>query len=139
MRVGSDKTLHSVSFKLLVEIGKDRSISRDEACFQLAWGKLSYNTLPVHKCYVSSFDLDDFTDVSDSRHDNFKWHNIVRKYKDRPDAFFPVSLFIFAASHFFRKNGSCVQFLPHFFDYESKVSWPLQDEYSKWVLILHHP
>jgi hypothetical protein len=139
MFIGSDKRLRSVSFKFLVEIGKARSISRDEACFQLAGGKLSYNTILVYKCSVSSFDLDDFTDVSDSLHDTFKWHNIVRKYKERPDALFLVSLLIFAASHFVRTNGSCVQVVPQFFGYESKVSWPLQDEYSKWVLILHHP
>jgi hypothetical protein len=83
--------------------------------------------------------LDDLTDVSESRYDTFKWHNIVSKYKERPDVLFPVSLFIFAASHFFRNNGSCVQVVPHFFGYESKVSWPIQDDYSKWVLILHHP
>jgi hypothetical protein len=136
---GSDKTLRSVSFKLLVEIGKARSISRDEACFQLAGGQLSYNTLPIYKCSVSSFELNYLTDVSDSRHDTFKWHNIVRKYKERPDALFPVSLFIFATSYFVRKNGSCVQCVPQFFGYESKVSWPLQDEYLKGVLILHHP
>jgi hypothetical protein len=139
MCLGSDKTLRSVSFKFLVEVGKARSISRDEACFQLAGGLLSHNTFRVYKCSVSSFDLDDLTDVSESRNDTFKWHNIVRKYKESPDVLFPVSLFIFAASHFIRKNGSCVQVVPHFFGYDSKVSWPLQDDYSKWVLILHHP
>jgi hypothetical protein len=119
MCAGSDKRMRSVSFKFFVEIGKARSLSRDEACFQLAGGQISYNTLPVYKCSVSSFDLDDFTDVSYSRHDTFKWHNIVRKYKERPDALFPVSLFIFTASHFVRNNGSCVQVVPQFFGYES--------------------
>jgi hypothetical protein len=93
MCTGSDKILRSVSFKFLVEIGKARSISCDDACFQLSGGQLSYNTLPVYKCSVSSFDLDDLTDGSDSRHDTFKWHNIVRKYKERPDALFPLSSF----------------------------------------------
>jgi hypothetical protein len=53
MCLGSEKTLRSVSFKLVVELGKDCSISRDEACFQLSGGQLSYNTLQVYKCSVS--------------------------------------------------------------------------------------
>jgi hypothetical protein len=139
MCAGSDWTLRSVSLKFLVDICKACSISCDEACFQISGGQLSYNTLPVYKCSVSSFDLDTFTDISDSRHETFKWHNIVRKYKDLPDALFPVALFIFAASNFSRKNGSCVQVVPKFFGNESKVLWTLKDEYSTWVLILHHP
>jgi hypothetical protein len=52
---------------------------------------------------------------------------------------FLVSLFIFSASHFVKKKGCFVQVVPHFFGYASKVLWPLQEEYYKWVLILHHP
>jgi hypothetical protein len=70
---------------------------------------------------VLSFDLDDLTGTNASFHDTFKWHNIVWKYKEHQDALFLVSLFIFAASHFVKKNGSFVQMVPQFFEYEYKV------------------
>jgi hypothetical protein len=50
---------------------------------------------------------------------------------------FHLSLYLFAVNHCVKKNGSFVQIVPQFFGYESKLSWPLEEEYSKWVLLLY--
>jgi hypothetical protein len=134
---GEKKSPRSVSYKFLVEIGKARSISHDEACFLLAGGQLSYNTFPVYKCSVPSIDQADFPDTAVSCHNNFKWYNIVRKYKERDASMFQLSLCFFVANHCVKKHGSFVQVVPQFFGYESKLPWPLEEEYSKWDLILY--
>jgi hypothetical protein len=50
---------------------------------------------------------------------------------------FHLSLYLFAANHYVKKNGSFVQIVPQLFGYESKLSWPLEEGYSKWVLLLY--
>jgi hypothetical protein len=50
---------------------------------------------------------------------------------------FQLSLYLFAANHYIKKNGCFVQVVPQVFGYESKLSWPLEEEYSKWVLMLY--
>jgi hypothetical protein len=134
---GENKSLRSVSYKFLVDIGKARSISHGEACFLLAGGQLSYNTLPVYKCSVSSVDLEELTDTNASRHNSLKWYNIVHKYKERDASMFHLSLYLFAANHYVKKNGSFVQIVPQLFGYESKLAWPLEEDYSKCVLLLY--
>jgi hypothetical protein len=113
----------------LVDIGQARYISHDDACFILAGGQLYYNILPVYKCSVYSIDLEDLTDTNASRHNSCKWYNIVRKYKERDASMFHLLLFLFAANHYVKKNGSFIQVVQQFFEYESKLSWPLEEEY----------
>ena len=132
----SARSLFSITFKFMNEMSKSRSLSRDEASFVLAGGKLPYNTMPTYKASVKNVDLDE---LSDNKKSVFTWKKLIFAYKARPLDLDRFSLYIFASKYFITKNRVPVDIVPHFFGYVSEPSWPLEEDYSKWQLIFHHP
>ena len=125
----------SLVSKFMNSMCGSRSVPRDEPCFTLAGGLLTYNTMPVRKCSVNQISIEALVgDATSLVAFNFK--NLVAKYRQRADGLSGVCLFVFAAHHFLSGGRKCV---PNFFGFHNRPSWPLPEECSKWMLVLCKP
>jgi hypothetical protein len=109
-----------------------------------------YNTATIKKCSVSSVNLDSLvgggTNAADSGSNStsstnstsnatsFTWPVVLRKYKARDGSLEHVNLFVFCAQHMFTK-----EVIPQFFGFFDKPTWPLAEEWSRWMLTFYKP
>lgn len=97
-----------------------------------------------YKCSVTHIDIDRLGEVDeDGNTDNgaksekaFHWDNIKRKYSSRDLSILgDMDVFTYC-SRCWEPNRNIV---PQFFGYLDKATWPLDETYSKWTLILFKP
>lgn len=132
------QNLRCVVAKFMNEISKARSVPKDEACYCLAGGLLTYNDMPVKKCAVNNIELDDILPADsevDSSDKKFTWVRILRAYNVRPDDLDHINLYIFASCKYLK--GPPV--VPQFFGFKNAATWPLNEEYAMWMMRLFCP
>ena len=62
------------------------------------------------------------------------WSSIVPTYTKRKEKYSLMNIYTFAA---FGMNKKPV--IPQFFGFHNMPTWPLDETYSKWILILYKP
>ena len=139
-------TIKGVVAKVMYSISSQMSMTLDQAQYQACGGKLvrmSYGS--TLKCSVNQVLLDDLgkkedieedTDEVDAKNLSFTWDNVTKKYKAfRCNDKNNTNLYCFVVRHW-KKNKESI---PQFFGYNNNPSWPLSEEYSKWMLTFYKP
>jgi hypothetical protein len=124
--VAAGASVRSITYKFMNNPCKSRSLSRDEASFIDAVGKLDYNTNRVYKTSVKKINLIKLVDDGKS---TFTWKRLVQAYKARPGEFNLMSLYRFAAMSFITQTKACIDIEPHIFRYDEYPRWPLKEEF----------
>jgi hypothetical protein len=70
----------------------------------------------VYTWSVSSKDLEDLAGTTASRHNSFKWYNIVHKYKERDVSMFQLSLYFFWVNHYIKKMALSFRLFHNYLD-----------------------
>ncbi|KAL7537702.1 hypothetical protein ACHAXR_008006, partial [Thalassiosira sp. AJA248-18] len=136
----NEKTILSLVGRHMGEITNSMSVPKDQACFCLAGGKMTRNTIgSTFKCSVNATDLSSLgaTEAGEGEavDSSFTWDNVVRRYKTRPDATEDLNVYHWVAKCW-RSNKRTP---PQFFGYDNTPTWPLSETFSKWTLTLYRP
>ena len=70
----------------------------------------------------------------DINKNNFQWPTIVNRYKER-EGLEDCNVYTYCAKHWSKSKDRP----PQFFGFNDKPSWPLTEDYSKWILTLYKP
>jgi hypothetical protein len=159
-----DKTVRSLIAKHMAEITNNSTTSKDKSVFTLAGGLLKRNKSggQLRKCSVSAININELGTglgvetsadatagiapaVGIGEPDpqvtpncpSFTWSNITSKYMCRSIELNHLNLYKFVVYHWDNKEGSLT--IPQFFGYDDTPTWPLKEEYSKWMLTFFKP
>jgi len=66
---------------------------------------------------------------------SFTWSKITTKYKSRSIELSNANLYLWTVHHWSKNNKT----IPQFFGYDNSPTWPLKEEYSKWMLTFFKP
>jgi hypothetical protein len=141
---GQSVSMYKVVSKFMNQVSKSRDVTRDEASFLTSGGQLVYNTMLPRFCSVSSMEISDLAarsnsdgahyDNSNSSGKTFTWKSIVTSYKNRATEFGGLSLYEYAGQYHLRQ-----EVVPRFGGYNTKPSWPLEEQFSKMTLMIYCP
>eukprot|EP00957_Ditylum_brightwellii_P103489 7885553-Ditylum_brightwellii.AAC.1 len=102
-------------------------------------------SMPVKKCSVSSVYLDDINEnamdengdvkSSKSKGNRLIWSDVVKQYKKRTSNDEEMNVYKFIAERMFPKEIFALQFI----GFDQGATYPLKEEYSKWILIIFKP
>jgi len=139
-------TMYKVVVKFMNQVSKGRDEPRDAAFFMLSGGRLVYNTTKTQFCSVKQVDLSDLAETSNGNDNvssgsskHYTWKHLLRGYRQRlethPDIdLSDVTLYVYAA-----KYHSGQEVAPWFAGFNAKPMWPLEEDFSKTMLMLHYP
>ena len=141
--MAEDATLKDVINKFMFDISKARNVPRDEAVYILAGGKYVYNTSILRPASITAVDLSDIiapnTENTEggnppSTKSGFTFLKVKKAYDERDGVDVDdLNLYQFAADYYDKKH----KFIPWFFGYDTKATWPLSESYSKHMLLLY--
>ena len=133
------RTIRSLLGKHMNVITGGMTITRDQSQFVLSGGSLKRSSqgTPL-KCSVNSIDLDGLgrnqADEDGNELDNrFQWKNIENKYKLRAPTEDHLNVYQFCV------NWQKTPKAPQFFGFHNQPTWPLEENYAKWMLTLYKP
>jgi hypothetical protein len=104
------------------------------------------NTTKTQFCSVKQVDLSDLAETSNGNDNvssgsskHYTWKHLLRGYRQRlethPDIdLSDVTVYVYAA-----KYHSGQEVAPWFAGFNAKLKWPLEEDFSKTMLMLHHP
>ena len=137
-----DTPMQKILSKFCREITKLRSIPRDEAMFTLGGGQYTLSSMNFKSCSLNSVDLNGISNTDHNGNSSgggtgksFNKTTLVNMYKTYVRELKPFETHF----NFYRFAASKFKCVPHFFGYQSIPSWPLQEEFSKWMLFLYIP
>ena len=131
--LNQSRSIKSLVAKHMNQIAGSMSIPRDQSAYLLAGGIMKRNSFGnVKKCSVNDIDI---TSLGESGGGNtFQWKNIKHKYTRRDEDLDQINVYKFCVYHFSSKV-----IIPQFFGFKDVPTWPLQEEYSKWMLTIFKP
>ena len=130
--VNQNRNIKSLVAKHMNEIAGSLSIPRDQSSYLLAGGIMKRNSFGnIRKCSVNDIDI---TTLNEDGGKSFQWKNIKYKYIRRDEALDGINVYKFCVYHFSSKV-----IIPQFFGFKDIPTWPLQEEYSKWMLSIFKP
>ena len=135
-----NKSVRSVVSKFMNEISAKRSVPADEAKYILAGGKVTSNTMEVRFCSVSEVRTEDLPEqVTETYSKNsFTFAAILKAYKSKGQLLKDLNVYKYAAMH----HGNASKgnpIVPAFMGFNDKPSWPLDEAYSRMMLLLFKP
>jgi hypothetical protein len=129
------KNIRSLIGTHMHDIAKGMSVTRDQSQYMLSGGVLKRSYGTIRKCSVSSVSLDDIG-VEDNGRKTFTWKNVIYHYRHRNPGLENVSLYFFCCCHWpYDAKVKPVQF----YGFHNKPKWPLEEQYSKWILTIYFP
>ena len=140
----ANKTLRSLIGKHMSHISGAVTISRDQSQFMLSGGKLKQNSAGTpRKCSVNTISMDVLIGNNDDNEpganaalqNRFEWSNIKQRYCNRDEILEEINLYTFCSKHWKQNDEKPVQF----FGYDDKVTWPMTESFSEWMLTFFHP
>ena len=144
------RSLRSVVAKSMYEVTKQMSVTQDQTIYQLCGGKLVRTTdEKPSKCSLSDVDFTDikkkkidddivdesFGDDEEDKSKSFTWNNLRSKYIDRGKKYIALNLNKFIVQTWKPRSAT----IPQFMGYDSKPTWPLEEDYAKSQLVLFKP
>ncbi len=131
-----DRSIRSLVAKHMNEISKNMSVTRDQSQFLLGGGSLKRSSVGTPlKCSVSSMDVSELANDERECPNNFQWHNIQKRYRERPIELEHENLYTYCALHWHTSGPKPIQF----FGFHDKATWPLDETYAKWMLTFFKP
>ena len=97
-----------------------------------------YNSVPAQgpdAAPVIGIAVDNEFQQNTSDDNSFTWSKITTKYKSRSIELSNVNLYLWTVHHWSKNNKT----IPQFFGYDNSPTWPLKEEYSKWMLTFFKP
>ena len=131
--VNENRSIKSLVAKHMNAIAGSMSILRDQASYLLAGGIMKCNSFGnVKKCSVNDIDISRLGETGGGN--TFQWKNIKFKYTRRDETLEGINVYKFCVYHFSSKV-----IIPQFFGFKDVPTWPLEEEYSKWMLNIFKP
>ena len=127
------RTVRSIVAKFMNQVAKARDLSKDEASYTLAGGKLVLNTMPINRCSVNTVPLKDIRSNDSAGEKSFTFGAIKQAYATRPQNLSSLNLFRFVAQYYGKATPDS-PIVPHFMGYSDTPTWPPSEEYSRIVL-----
>ena len=132
-----DKTVRSLLGKHMNEVTCGMSITQDQAQYVLGGGMLKQNSYgsPL-KCSVTQIDISNIGNM-EGESKSFNWKNILRRYKDWPEALESCNVYQFCSRHWKSTSGKPRPI--QFFGYNNTPKWPVTESCAKWMLTFYKP
>ena len=118
------------------EITNGMSITRDQSQYVLGGGKMKRSSIGTPlKCSLNSMDLENFVDDDcvNATKKKFNWENIKSAYKNCDNNLIDLNLYTFCV------DWKSIPRPPQFFGFNDQATWPLKEDYAKWMIALFKP